>query len=521
MRRMEQSANIQTTLPQLRKEGKYLVDPEGSVVILRGYNLCTKTAQTPEQLGFDMRNAMLLRQSGVSVVRLGVPWVNVQPYLLFVDADGDSEELQYDMQFLASIKRTIKLLSEVGIYTLVDFHQDAYSAPWGFGAPSWAMVAGGTNTPNFAWPMNTFGGSTYVLKNGPQNIETDLNAAFDAFWTDQPVSSVIRHKTNNQPFTLWETYGRMLKFVSGYLSDQQGNILGYDPINEPEPGSRWIEGYIPPSDADPSPFNFANGCPEFDQFYLAEFYRRCAIPNLRLGHPDAMIWFEPNIYFDYNAPTFLDNLEVENTGFNFHNYDSFAPAESRFLDPVNNALNYQSSFDVPLLCSEFGGTSEMADIQAVADINDQHMLSAIFWAWFNNAQFNFFAPGNSPNDPRAMGVVQQMSAELVSPNVNQAMLEILTRVYPRVTAGTPISFSTTETKKFKFEFSNQLPNNEIGTGVTLIVVPAAVYPNGFDVSAPGASIVNQHGGIVEIVVDPSTPARIVVRIEPKDNLVSQ
>jgi endoglycosylceramidase len=326
---MKESTSVGTTLPQLSATGKYLTDPDGNVVILRGYNLCTKTAQTPEQLGFDIRNAKLLKECGVSVVRLGLPWVNVQPYLAY----DDNGSWQYDMQFLASIKRTIQLLAEFGIYTLVDFHQDGYSAPWGFGAPSWAMIAGGTNTPNAGWPINTFGATTatFQIKGTPTTIETDLNSAFDFFWNDSPIPTIPINASApldgaiidiGNGLTLWKAYGEMLQFVSTYLSDQQGNILGYDPINEPEPGSQWTEGYVAPSDPI-NLFNFPKGFPEFDVNYLAAFYQKCVFPALRAGHPEAMIWFEPNIYFDYNAPTLLPDLSAfGNVGFNFHNYDA-------------------------------------------------------------------------------------------------------------------------------------------------------------------------------------------------------
>jgi endoglycosylceramidase len=519
---MTQSADIQTTLPQLSATGKYLTDPDGNVVILRGYNLCSKTAQSPEELGFGIENVKFLRECGVTVVRLGVPWANTQPYLLYVDG-----VLQYNMQFLASIKRTIKLLSEFGIYTLVDFHQDAYSTPWGFGAPSWALVAGGTNTPNFPWPINTFGGNTgdtlYMIPDPdsdprgspvPTPIETDLNAAFDAFWTNKPVSSVTINQETGKVFTLWEAYGGMLKFVSNYLSDQQGNILGYDPINEPEPGAQWVEGYVPPT-VPPAEggnfFDFANGFPDFDSTYLGPFYQQCAIPSLRAGHPEAMIWFEPNIYFDYNAPSNIPDLTAAgNVGFNFHNYD----AASRFKAPITNALDYQSAYNVPLLCSEFGGTVKTSHIQTVADLNDTNMLSSIFWAWFNNAQFNF-APASTTEatDPRLMGVVQDMWQDLVPTNVNQRFLDILTRVYPRVVAGTPQSFSS-QNGTFILTYSTQLPNGQTATGETVIVVPAASYPdpNDFNVSAPGANVVNKSGGIVEIVADSPPPPTITVTI---------
>jgi hypothetical protein len=50
----------QTRLPQLRTTGKWITDPGGNVVILRGVNLVSKTRNTPEQLGFDARNAEFL-----------------------------------------------------------------------------------------------------------------------------------------------------------------------------------------------------------------------------------------------------------------------------------------------------------------------------------------------------------------------------------------------------------------------------------------------------------------------------
>ena len=84
------------------------------------------------------------------------------------------------------------------------------------------------------------------------------------------------------------------------------------------------------------------------------------------------------------------------------------------------------------------------------------------------------------NDPRAMGVVQVMSEELAPPtNLNLDMLKAVTRVYPRVTAGTPRSFSTDETNQFTYTYSPQLPNGQPGTGTTVIVVPAGLYPDGF------------------------------------------
>ena len=137
-----------TRLPQLGTTAKWITDSGGNVVILHGVNLVSKTSETPEKLGFDERNAKFLAMHGFSVVRLGVGWCNVQP-----DPLGG-----YNDNYLASLARTIELLAQFGIYTLVDFHQDAYGAPWGYGAPAWAIVAGGSPTPRYGFPICNFGG---------------------------------------------------------------------------------------------------------------------------------------------------------------------------------------------------------------------------------------------------------------------------------------------------------------------------------------------------------------------------
>ena len=214
------------------------------------------------------------------------------------------------------------------------------------------------------------------------------------------------------------------------------------------------------------------------------------------------------VYFDYNAPTYLGDMGAPNVGFNFHNYDN-SDGDNSFLTPVRNAQGYQNSYNVPLLCSEFGGTNDTTVINTIADINDQNMLSAIFWAWFNNARF-FFAENTNPV---VMGVLQNMWGELAPPNLNQDMLTAVSRVYPRIIAGTPQNFGTDANDTFTFTYSTTKPNGQIGTDPTVIVVPAGLYPNDFTVTASGATW-SRGDGTVLITPDSPTPASITVTIQP-------
>ncbi len=514
-------------LPQLRTSGKWIVNADGNVVILRGVNLVSKTGKTPEELGFDARHATMLKERGFNIVRLGVAWGNVEPYL----KPDDGKTRSYDTHYLSSLKATIALLAGHGIYTLVDFHQDAYAPPWGFGSPAWAVISGGkafpgkdvgANTPSLGFPLNTFGGTALSKLLAPDGVSTDLCAAFDAFWSDAAAPADARDIRREG---LWTHYGAMLRFVAAFFRDQGGAVAGYDPLNEPTPGSLWTEAYTPP-------FGFAKGSPGFDAI-LARFYRECAVPNLRQGHPEAIVWFEPNVLHDMGAKTFLPDLGFDNLGFNFHNYDELKPAKQKFVRPLAEALDYQKSVAaIPVLCSEFGGAGTTDDLVKAAEkvgaLNDEAMISSIYWAWFNNPRFNFSLNGldpdkdrRFPSDPRKQGIVFDLSGDLSDKtNVNFALLDALTRVYPQRVAGTPttIAFDAGPARVFRLEYTTTTPEGRAMNGsLTTIAVPAALYPDGFDVTVTNGRVVaGDDPGIVTVAADPSpSPATVTAEIRAK------
>jgi endoglycosylceramidase len=484
------AANGAGTLPPLVANGQWLTTKEGEVVILRGVNLVSKTCKTPEELGFDESSAQLLQDHGFSVVRLGVLWCNVEPYLM---PNGTNE---YETDYLASLKRTIELLSRHGIYTLVDFHQDAFSVPWGYGAPLWALACvtgtagaanGGVIYQRVGFPNVTFGVGANTGANAPPPTETDCDLALDAFWQNQTVGGTTK---------LWTQYGDMIQFVAWFFHDRAGDILGYDPINEPTPGSFWTEA-LPPGPSG----EFPNGCPTFDQDYLQPFYQY-VIPRLREAHPEAIVWFEPNPLFGLDAPTFLVKPDFPNVGFNFHNYNSTSYEPSpvpQVPPPIQYSQDFQKTYVVPLLCSEYGATTDPDYVTAYCDLNDQHMLSSIYWTYFNNARF-VFAPtgGQLPPDPRSQGIVRNMAAPLAPPNLNIEILEALTRVYPRIIAGTPSSFSYNPgTQVFNLTYSTRMVAGSAPRSVTSIVVPACLYPSGYTVKVTNGTSV-QFPGRLEV-----------------------
>ena len=75
--------------PQLRREGRWLVDPQGRVVIVHGLNLVYKHAPyapPATAAGFRARDARWLARHGFNGARVGTLWAGLTP-----DAPGEAD----------------------------------------------------------------------------------------------------------------------------------------------------------------------------------------------------------------------------------------------------------------------------------------------------------------------------------------------------------------------------------------------------------------------------------------------
>jgi hypothetical protein len=306
----------------------------------------------------------------------------------------------------------------------------------------------------------------------------------------------------------------MQQHVVEFLRGQGGNIFGYDVMNEPTPGSNWVEAYGGKG------LDLSHGCPHFDQEKLKPFYEH-VLPSLRASHPEAILWFEPNVLHGLGSRTFLPGFKEPNIGFNFHNYDPGDKEENPpipgYQRPVDNALAYQALTGLPLLTSEFGGEVPgkigpgYADLMAtIQGIQDGAALSYIFWTYFNNPTYPFFGHP----DPRKQGIVEDMSKDLVFPNVEEIKLSSITRVYPRTISGTPTSFTFDPYKKtFHFEYKPILLGGQRATSPTHIVVPSPLYLKGAACHITGGTFTQTPGGF-DITAAP-TSTTVTVDITPQ------
>ena len=455
-------------LPQLVASGQWLTTKDGEVAILRGVNLVSKTSKTPEELGFDERSAQLLQDRGFSVVRLGVLWCNVEPYL---KPDGKNNE--YDLEYLASLKRTIELLAPR--------HQHAgrlppgrLLSPVGLRSSLWALTCpagvalpgGGAIYQRVGFPNVTFGLGANA---GTKATETDCDAALDAFWGVGPTPTL------SVQTWLWEQYGDMIQFVAWFFHDRKGDILGYDPLNEPTvvcPGSRRSHR----GELGAQPPNFTVGCKTFDETLLQPFYQS-VITRLRKAHPEAIVWlsrtgclvsahrpissspiFRMSVSTSTTTTAQLTKLRSP-TARGFREHTTFHYCAANMERQPFQTLSQRSRPSTTSRCSR----------PSTGLISTTHVSCSQR------------RPANCHLDPRSQGIVRNMAGSLKDPlNVNFDILEALTRVYPRIIAGTPGSFSYNPgTQVFNLTYSTQMVAGSAPRSVTSIVVPACLYPSGY------------------------------------------
>ncbi|MGH7855778.1 MAG: cellulase family glycosylhydrolase, partial [Candidatus Binatia bacterium] len=198
-------------------DAPFLRDSSGRAVFFHGVNAVWKLAPDyfppssvyrtgavpPADSYFDERDAAFLAANGLTTVRLGVMWAGVEP-----------EKDQFDESYLDRIEDLVDMLGKEQILVLLDFHQDMYNELYeGQGFPPWATPSGPLppNLPFFGFPGGYF-------------LNPATMHAFDRMWLDAD--------------GLWAEYRAFWRHIADRFKAKT-NLLGYDLMNEPWPGTQW------------------------------------------------------------------------------------------------------------------------------------------------------------------------------------------------------------------------------------------------------------------------------------------
>jgi endoglycosylceramidase len=472
--------------------GPFLVDQEGRTVLLHGVNLVDKlppyevetTGTGPTVL--TPAEAQRMAGLGFDVVRLGVIWKGLEPG---TDPSNDpstcapgrprtSGSGQFDAAtfaaYLSRLDATIALLSRYGIYSLLDMHQDVYNEAFaGEGAPDWAVCT------DAIVPKPVRGVPDWSINyTGPGVAE-----AYGHFWENDVVGDL-----QGEFDSLWARIGAHFR----------GNpwVIGYDPFNEP---------YGPGLATQPNSSTFDA---ELECFYTGRAHAgldqdgkqvtcprddpaQGLIPRLEAADPTHLVAYEGNYSTDSGVPNHIGSMDFPNLVLNFHDYcflhvpngpepPDFAsvcgPLESYVFtqhaeERANDAAPAQPRGPAELL-TEFGATTDTADLARITADADANLVGWTYWQWINY------------DDPTG----SHSSALWPPRSATPSQLDVLSRTYATAVAGVPTSMSfEPATGAFSLRY-------RADTGVkapTVIVVPVSThYPNGYCARVSGGSVVS-------------------------------
>jgi endoglycosylceramidase len=237
-----------------------------------------------------------------------------------------------------------------------------------------------------------------------------------------------------------------------------------------------------------------------------------------------LVFYEPNVLFDYGADTHHEALGVDNAGFSFHVYCLAASpgvpalARGRLQDLACSGQEQRvfglaekhcaSSGAVPLL-SEFGASDDLRSVGRVARLADRNMVSWQYWAYFNRDPCC-----ERPEE----GLVRDLDAPPTADNVKQDKLSLLARAYPRAVAGTPERFDFEPSSAcFELTYSTAPVGGGRFTGEleTEVFLPRIHYPAGYRAEVDGATVTSEGGANVLRLAALSGAGRVSLSVSPE------
>jgi len=449
-------ASVTDPLPDgpVGHDGRWLTDASGRVLLLHGINMVSKSAPYyPAASGFGEDDAAWLEDNGFDAVRLGVMATALMP-----------EPGKIDTAYLEHLAETVDVLAKHHILVLLDFHQDGWGEIFGGdGFPEWMTLTGDAENTRTEFPL-------YYVTNPA------IQAAFQSFWENRPGPGGvgIRDRFDAMAAALAERFAA------------SPNILGYDFINEPWPGTTW----------EPCGAN-AGGCPDLDRAELDPFYTG-ATAAVRKSDRQHLVFGEPFVLINFGNST--TNIALPggdaNSGLSFHVYPLTEDGVPKVL---KNVIAWSERTGGALLETEWGATDDAAIITQQADAFDEALMPWMFWTY----------------DER---VIDSMREPPAGANLHASTVGALVRPHPLAVAGTPTKLRyDAATRTMTFTWSTAGPSGRAfpAGSVSSFELPRAVYPDGYSVTADGATVTSASGARMLTVASTAGAAIATITVTPK------
>jgi endoglycosylceramidase len=400
-------------LPALHAEpdpaGGRLVDESGREVMLRGVNVNALAeywayGELPTVFPFEKTDADRIASIGWNAVRLLVSWSRVEP-----------EPGVYDEAYLREVRRLVRLLAKHNVYSIIDFHQDA----WG---PSLAARPDEGCTPPtepaFGWDgapaWATLSGDAPRCFQSLRELSPAVRAAFDAFFANAPGPGGVGIRTR---------YVRMLEHVARRFARIR-SVAGYDLLNEP------------------------NALSDAQNEGLAALYAE-AVPAIRAGEDAAggrhhVVFFEPSVtWSDFGfgtPPVFTSDDQI---AFAPHIYRGGITSGPIPPEDFARARTDAATFGgAPVLVGEWGSDPRRAEDPADGyfrkhqALQDEYRFSATLWTWRESCGDPHKAGDvRAGNDPYVWGEFEVDCPTNTVSGGRQPLIDELTRGWVRAAPG--------------------------------------------------------------------------------------
>lgn len=418
---------------RLFQKGRWFTDRSGRVVLLRGGNVSLPgaTANGGPATPWSPQTPARMAEQGFNAVRLVIFLSELMP-----------QPGHVDQSYLEHIADAVAAYKASGIRTLIDFHQDEFSATVGVrGFPAWAVFSDGhERLPGIEFPMGYF-------------KDPAVQRAFDNFWANHIVPGTGRG--------VQDFYADALAAVAKRFRDEPA-VIGIDVMNEPATGSRC-------SQPDPVSAN----CPELEQQLLRPFYEK-ASRAIAAAAPRMMIFVEP-FMLQGALGTPINTPIVAPPGRRGYSYHNYGPVEA-VRDKVNDGvLAHAIASDAAPLNTEWGFTNDPAEVAGQAADFDARILSWLAWP---RGAFEALVDPSLPDRGNGDRVM---------------VLRAYARPYPQATAGTPEALSVDAADgTMIYRYATRLPSGGAAGDAleTRIAVPRINYPQGYTVEVSGAHLLS-------------------------------
>jgi endoglycosylceramidase len=294
-----------------------------------------------------------------------------------------------------------------------------------------------------------------------------LQHAFDHFWANSPGPGGVG---------LQDRFAAAWRHLAQRFAGNRA-VLGYDIFNEPFPGTGYLLCALP------------SGCPAFDSQLTA--FNRKVDTAIRKVDRRTLVWYEPNVAFDFGFVTNVGAIGDPRAGFSFHDYcftNEPAGCSSHSTTFANAAARVSQTHDASML-TEYGATNSAPDLVSMLALADRNRVPWLEWA------YTAHDPTTQGGDSQA--IVRDPRKPPTGANLVLGTLRALVEPYPQVVAGTPQSWRfDLASKTFSLRYSVSRASGS-GTfrawSVTEIATPALVYGRSYAAHVAGGAIISARG----------------------------